>query len=551
MIKSMNERSLQDHWQQPDRSSRKKVLPYYSMGLLGLLLAASQPVLAQIPEDALRMGWIMPSGTARNQAIGGAAGSLGGDLTSLFVNPAGLGVYKTGEAVMTPQIGLFNGTGKFRGTDTDADQLSKFSMGTTGFVLGFGNRYNPGRTTAFGLGINRMANFNNVVKYKGLNDYSSFSENMANEFFDYYVGQKNQNPGMDDLDIIDDALDDPNISLMTKMGLYTYLVDVDPGSSTVFSRAEEAGVVMQENTIRTSGGITEVALGFASNSNDKFYIGGSLGIPVVNYKRTSEYVESDANGAGNNEFNYSSYTENYTSKGFGLNLKLGVIFKPVSSLRIGLGLHTPTIYSLKDKLTSTMTTDIDTATGNIKVFSVNSSVFYGNSDPSFKYDLSSPWRFLVSGAWVFGGVQDVSKQQGFLTADLEYVTYGSARLRSGEDYSNDEQYFDDVNTALKASYKGALNFRVGGEMKFNTIMGRLGFAYYGNPYEDAALKASRMNLSGGIGYRNKGLFLDLTYVHSIYKDVHFPYRVDAPRMNTFAELRQNSGTVLVTMGVKI
>jgi hypothetical protein len=52
---------------------------------------------AQEPDDALRYAWTQPNGTARQQAIGGAMGSLGGDLSALFVNPAGLGFYKTGK----------------------------------------------------------------------------------------------------------------------------------------------------------------------------------------------------------------------------------------------------------------------------------------------------------------------------------------------------------------------------------------------------------------------------------------------------------------------
>src|SRR5450432_4629058 len=57
---------------------------------------------AQLPEDALRMSYTRPSGTAREQAIGGAMGSLGGDISANYVNPAGLGFYKTDEVVISP-----------------------------------------------------------------------------------------------------------------------------------------------------------------------------------------------------------------------------------------------------------------------------------------------------------------------------------------------------------------------------------------------------------------------------------------------------------------
>ena len=80
-------------------------------------------------------------------------------------------------------------------------------------------------------------------------------------------------------------------------------------------------------------------------------------------------------------------------------------------------------------------------------------------------------------------------------------------------------------------------------------MARLGFAYYGNPYKDKELKANRMLLSGGLGYRNKGFFIDLTYVEAISKDVNFPYRLQ-DRANTYASLNQQRGNVVATVGVK-
>ena len=98
-------------------------------------------------------------------------------------------------------------------------------------------------------------------------------------------------------------------------------------------------------------------------------------------------------------------------------------------------------------------------------------------------------------------------------------------------------------------YKGTFNFRAGGELKFNTIMGRLGFAYYGNPYKDVPYKASRMLLSGGLGYRNKGVFIDLTYVHTIAKDADLPYRLE-DRANTYATLKQQQGNIVATVGFK-
>jgi long-subunit fatty acid transport protein len=102
---------------------------------------------------------------------------------------------------------------------------------------------------------------------------------------------------------------------------------------------------------------------------------------------------------------------------------------------------------------------------------------------------------------------------------------------------------------MKDHYKGAFNFRVGGELKFNIIMARLGFAYYSDPYKEKALKGSKMLLSGGLGYRNKGFFIDLTYVHNVSKDINFPYRLN-DRENTYASLKQTQGNISATVGFK-
>ena len=72
------------------------------------LLISVQNVFSQEPADALRYSWITSGGSARQQAIGGAMTSLGGDISATFVNPAGLGFYRTGDIVITPGYNFLN-----------------------------------------------------------------------------------------------------------------------------------------------------------------------------------------------------------------------------------------------------------------------------------------------------------------------------------------------------------------------------------------------------------------------------------------------------------
>lgn len=516
-------------------------------------LLIAQQVVAQTPEDALRMTWTTPSGTARHQAIGGAMGSLGGEITSTFVNPAGLGFYKTGEIVLSPGFSFLRTKGSFRGSDPmSINKTNAFNLGTSGLVWGWSNRYSKWKSSAFSIGVNRIANFNQDIYYSGSNDYSSFTENAANEFFDYYSDRKNANPNTPDAVIVDQALNDFNVSIPTKLALYTYLVDIDStgGQKNVISRAEAIGLVNQENTIRSRGGITEIALGLAANMDDKIYIGGSFGIPIVNIDRETTFRESDASGNGTNKFNYFSYSEDYETKGFGINAKLGVIVKPVEHIRLGLAVHTPTLYALTEKFSSRMITDLENRFDPKVVDDVSSTIFTDNAPAEYKYDLNSPLKVMLGASYVLREIEDVRKQRGFLTADVEYINYKWSAFTPAED-NTDASFYKAVNNDIDDAYKGAFNFRVGGELKFHTVMTRLGFAYYGSPYQDKELKARRMFLSGGLGYRNKGVFIDLTYVHQLNRDVHFPYRLSAPRLNTFANLKETGGNVMLTVGFKI
>jgi long-subunit fatty acid transport protein len=502
------------------------------------LLASGLTIKAQIPEDAIRLSWITPSGTARHQAIGGAMGSLGGEISSTFINPAGLGLYKTGEFVLTPGLSLLKGKSTFRGTDASTDRLARFNFGTSGVVWGHSNRYGKWTSNAFSFAVNRTANFNNTIHYKGQNDASSFSEAFAAEF---------ANSGLDI-----NSVRGSNLTLGTKMAIYTYLIDTATvgGQVQVIGRPEYLAIRNQELTTKSKGGITELSFGAAANMDDKFYIGGSLGVPIVNYSRERRFTESDPANDTTNEFGFSRFEEDYSVKGFGLNVKLGLIFKPADFVRVGFSLHSPTLYGLKDEYSGKMVTDVERLFGpNDKgIDSITSDYYFGNPSESFRYDLISPWKFLVSASYVLHETEDVTKQRGFITADVEYVTHKSSRFSSTED-TGDDSYYKGVNNGIKEVYKNAFNFRVGGELKFKTLMTRVGFALFGNPYKESALKGRRMNVSGGLGYRNRGMFVDLTYVHSLNKDVNFPYRL-ADKPNTFADIKDSNGNVLLTVGFK-
>ncbi|MBS1495611.1 MAG: hypothetical protein JSU03_10870 [Bacteroidetes bacterium] len=506
--------------------------------ILLLCLLCSGKIFAQTPEDALKYSWYPQNATARIMAVGGAMGSLGGDITATFVNPAGLGFYKTGDFVLTPG---------FLSKKNDADYFnnhssvnkSSFNLGPSGFVIGGPTQ--SGKSASFSLAVNQSVSFNNSLHLNALNNKSSFSEQFAEEF---------ANSGLS----IDGALNvNSSVPYGAAPALYTYLIDTVTvaGNTTIKAAPEyilDAGQALRQDMYKqTNGGIYEVAIGGAIDDNDKWMYGASIGIPIVYYKSNTTFTESDTSSNTSNYFNSFKYNDTYTTTGGGVNLKLGAIFRPQEYLRFGLAIHTPSFMWLHDKRVTTLNTQIENPVLN----SSSTSLDFTNNEPGVsKYIQSSPWKAILSGSYVFRETQDVTRQRAFITADVEYVNYKGSRFHadnsaSGMDYKS---YYNGVNDVIKSDYKGAFNFRAGGELKFNTFMVRGGFAYYSSPYADASLKASQALASGGIGYRNKGVFIDLTYIHNITKDINFPYRLETG--SYYATTQQKRDQVVATVGFK-
>ena len=506
----------------------KKIL-FISGTLLSVTTAFTQE-----PADALRYSWTIQSGTARQQAVGGAMASLGGDISAIFVNPAGLGFYRTGDAVITPGFNL----NKIRATYYDHQEEAKrnnLSFGTTGIVIGsFDGKTN---SSAFGLAINRNASFGGHTLYRGVNTQNSYSQ----KFLEEISGVKDANAVAS------------NFPFGTSLAFNTYWIDTIAGGSTgnyQFQTRAPIGNLIQENDVITRGGITELALSFAGNKNNKWMLGFTLGIPFINFERESVFSEADATDNPNNKFDIASISENLTTSGTGANLKLGVIYKPQEFIRLGLAVHTPTLYMLTDKYSASVTSNTESYQG---ILTQTSGDLVG-TDGEFKYWLVSPYKIMASASYVLREIQDVTKQRGFITADIEFVNHRASSFTTdpeGDNSQSTKDYLKSVNRGIDEAYKGAFNFRVGGELKFTTIMGRIGAAYYGNPYKDLnEEKGHKFQLSGGLGYRDKGWFIDGTYVHTMGKDIHYAYRLGSVPYQG-ASLKTTGGNIIITVGVKI
>jgi hypothetical protein len=130
-----------------------------------------------------------------------------------------------------------------------------------------------------------------------------------------------------------------------------------------------------------------------------------------------------------------------------------------------------------------------------------------------------------------------------VSGEYEYVNYNQARFSSMDAYE-----FDDVNTEIKNSYKAPINIRCGTEWRIQDFRIRGGFAYSGVPYQNSNVNDGKMyTASGGVGYRGRFFFVDLTYVWSQTDQEYYFYDSNLvnPVYNTIT-----SSTILTTLGIR-
>ena len=100
--------------------------------ILIILVSSITGLFAQDFDDALRYSQIFYGGTARFMSMGSAFTALGGDISTLSQNPAGLGVFRSSEISVTPQLYHIKTTSDFNGINSD--YLYNFNLNQAGIV---------------------------------------------------------------------------------------------------------------------------------------------------------------------------------------------------------------------------------------------------------------------------------------------------------------------------------------------------------------------------------------------------------------------------------
>jgi len=268
-------------------------------------------------------------------------------------------------------------------------------------------------------------------------------------------------------------------------------------------------------------------------------IGGTLGVPLLNFSQSREYEEFDPGTEPDGNipfFENLQFTDTLNTSGVGINVKMGMIYWPTPKLRIGAAVHTPTFYRMTDFY--------DTS---VEYTYTDGGTVSGRGLPAeprnIDYGFRTPWRFIGSGGLIVPKV-------GLLSAEVEYVNYGASKYNMDRDGNSffDLDRGDTVNEEIQEELQSALNIRVGAEYMIDRFLVRAGYNWLGTARTDR--DGSRSRISAGGGYRADRYYLDFAYVRGSTQSEYSPYNLrnnaDEPRVDR--DLSSNK--ILFTFGYR-
>lgn len=508
--------------------------------LIGFVLLLPYCIQAQSSsETALLFSRFNPGGSARIQGMGGVQTSLGGDYSSAFSNPAGLGMFNRSEVSITPG---FN-TAKISSSYLDNSiTSSKTNLNIPGLGIVFQSE-KEGRSGflsgTFAITLNRVNNFNQTFSYEGMNN--------KNSIVDYFIQDATGLPP-ESFTNNGDYFNTP-----TGLAYNNYLIEdstfIDPNASrteylsvmgTFPDNPNDIREVFQLEDVITEGAQNQWNFAYGANLSDKVFLGAGIGFSSLRFQTKKTYSESDFNFVLDPTFNPLDnlvLEEELRISGSGINGTFGLIVRPVEMAQFGISYATPTLFKLTDSYRATMST------------LWNNFDYYGNgttlndvteeSDEIItEYDLKTPAHLNIGGTFFF-------QKKGFISADVEIVNYSGAKYTSNMSGIS----FDGDNENIKRLYQSTVNYRMGGEYRFGNYRARAGFSYMPDPFQEEQNGISRQitSLSGGVGYRSEKFYLDFAVVYTEGKNSYRPYRVNSD-YSPLVTLQKQNTLAIITLG---
>ena len=468
--------------------------------LLGLCTIGS----AQSINEVLRYSLEETQGTARFQAMAGAFGALGGDLSALNNNAAGSAVFNNSFFSVT--AGNYNrNNDAFLGNGFRNIERNFLDLNQLGGVFVFkSNSGSPWKKIALAVNYDMVQNFDNEIRLGG-----NTPVGIDNYFLTFADGVPLGPLFVQSGEFIEEAYLDIGASLgfadqQAFLGFQSGFIDPvnpdDDNNTQYFSNATY-NTVNQEYIQQTSGYNSKFTLNFAGQYQENLYLGASINIHSVLFDRLTTLDEDGYDPTS--EIQSSFFDNRLHTEGAGFSFSLGAIAKLSENIRVGGNYQSPTWYNLTDDFAQRIDTDFPDKNPDIDFINFNVVNLFE------EYTIRTPSKLTGSVAMIFG-------KEGLISFDYSYQDMSKAELRPASDPS-----FSSENQFIAEQLGTISTFRLGGEYRIDRVSLRGGYRFESSPYADNPSWGDLEAYSGGIGYSWGPSRIDLAYTRS-ERDIAVP-----------------------------
>ncbi len=459
------------------------------------------------------------AGTARSMAMGGAFTSLGADMASLGVNPAGFGMYQHNDISVTFGLGVHRAENSgVLGADQKLNTQTRFSINNIGASFKVYEGTGDLLAINFAFGYNKVADYNYNLNYHGASGSASIADAFADIANRNGLGINGENHICDQVGYSDFNMNPYYWStalaykgrLINRVGNSWYPDEIGANASIdQFSRVKSRG----------SAGEFSFAVGF--NVRNILYLGASLDIQSISRTQTIYYGENISYAAGEApdptampyQLREFTLAQQMRVNGTGVGAKFGLVVRPVKSLRIGFAIHTPTYYSVSYSYYGIIDSVCDSAGTNPENYNLQDGKLYASArtpeltdSGRYSWEFTTPTRLLAGISYTIG-------KYAIISADYEYDAFRATRLTDAPlDYGF-------INSDLKNGFRNQHIVRAGIEAKPLPIMAlRVGGGYLWSVTQDKGtiftepVRDGGWYCSAGIGFRvSKVVSIDVAY----------------------------------------
>jgi hypothetical protein len=460
-----------------------------------IVLAICAVSNAQNINEALRYSSENLQGTARFQAMGGAFGALGGDLSALNVNPAGSAVFSNSLFTVSGSTYNVKNQSSYFGSSRDT-KSNTTDLNQIGGAFVFKNTDSNSDWKKFTLAFNYdvVTNFDNKYNVSG-----NSTQGVDGYFLNYAQGTPFGSILLQDGEYLEEAYLDIGSTQgfrdqQTFLGYYGGIIDptTQDDNNTDYISNTTYNSVNQEFFRRTTGYNSKFTLNMGSQFKENIYMGGSLNFHNVLYTKYDQLTEDGYDPSS--QIQRTTFDNYLQTNGNGFSFSLGAIAKLNEIVRVGGSYQSPTWYRLEDEFSQRINSDL--ADDEINFIDFNIVNLFE------RYTVKTPSKLTGSIAVIFA-------KDGLLSFDYGYQDFSNAELRPTSDPS-----FQTVNNQISNTLGAVSTFRLGGEYRVKQISLRAGYRFEQSPYTNGNTIGDLNALSGGIGYNFGGSKLDFALSHS-------------------------------------